>query len=184
MRTVCLMQDGKIMSLIWKPSDNLKGMFSSLPKALGKVFIVDVATRLEQQVADAALVKYSGFWQKISKSVKSSIKGNIVEIYSTHPAALMRDKGGRISAKNQDWLTIPVNDSKNRSYRQMKAAGWKIFRIPGPDGGYLLGNRGKGTRTALLFILRRSVLHPAAHWIPTENQLFKTVQQVFSKVTI
>ena len=150
----------------------------------GRSFVSDISTQIKLQTQKAAIDQGGKtLWKDIAKSLETQSTSSSSKLTAKHPAALIRDTGGTIYA-NKSWLTIPMNEAEGKSVKQMKSSGWTIFRIPGPGGGYLLGKRGKKGRTALLFALRRSVKHPATHWIPRENQLFKTVEQVFAGVKL
>jgi hypothetical protein len=171
------------LAITW--TTDSKPLFSGLSQRLRK----GLSSGLSSAITDTVLRNISGkggkkLWQQIAKSITTTATETEVKLTSTHAAALMRNYGGTIKARNKQWLTIPASAAQGKSVKEMRSGGWKIFRIPGPGGGYLLGNKGKGTKTELLFSLRSSVQHPASPYIPDTKALFQMIDTVFKDIKL
>ena len=118
-----------------------------------------------------------------------------VEVGTAHPVARIRQLGGPISApgkgpgaKQAQYLTIPVAPAaKGHSAGEMKHLGWSTFLVKSGAGNLvILGRRkgkGKASTVVPLFVLKKSVRHPADPWFPQEEMLFRRVQQAVKFVT-
>ena len=160
--------------------------FKPLFQSLRTVFQKNLSTALTEEFQKNARAKGGrSLWKDIADGLKPATTGNAAQVTSLHPAASIRQWGGIIRAKNKPWLTIPTgSEAKGKTASQMRGQGWLIFRIPGKDGGYLLGTRGKGGKAVLLFTLRKQVQHPADPWMPNDQQIFRTIDSVFMKTEV
>ncbi len=135
---------------------------------------------MKNSLKKAALAKKkSGFWLEVAKTVTGESDANSAIAGATHPAAAIRQFGGTISAPGQDslatgakYLSIPVSDrAKGKSPKQFP----DLFFVMASGGGkYLFDAAHEGE---LMYVLKKSVTHPADPWVPSESQIGKDLRK-------
>ena len=147
-----------------------------------------------EQARRNAMAKGGEFWQEIADSVQVHEEPDSVVVGATHVAAAIRHFGGRISAPGQGAgslhrraLTIPIYRearAKHWSTDDAEAAGWTLFKPKGSDIIYgTKKGKGKGNKaqTEMLFVLRKSVRHPASPWWPSDADVQSNIDRALSE---
>jgi len=190
-----------LANISWRVSGTLRPLFRQLDPA-GRTKLLDrIGFNVLQDVKAAAIAKWPKLGYAFAEEASYNVHGAAsVEVGTSHVAAGIRQTGGPISAPGKGpgatgarMLTIPVApEAKGKTAGQLRKAGWTIFAIPGKPAParFLLGYRlkasrckrkrkGKATRPTaqLLYVLKKSVYHPADPWFPSEDRLFRSVSQ-------
>ena len=193
----------------WRMSGDLRKLFKAFSdeaaqrtlRAAGGGIIHDAQNNL-------AAKGWRGLGTAIRSSLNQQVQGRGLEVGASHAAAGMRHFGGTISAPGKGpgavpakMLTIPIaNEAKGENTRSLRLKGWTIFLpkgtrvLMGTKPGMAIKVRGKGAinpetgrRKSLhmgwtaipLFVLKKSVRHPASPWFPTSPQITTRIEEAF-----
>ncbi len=148
------------------------------PSERRELFAV-IRETMKRSLSDAARAKGGkSFWATVAQSVTGESDANSAIVGATHPAAAIRQFGGTISAPGQGpgatgakYLSIPVSDrARGKSPREFN----NLFFVMAKGGGkYLFDAAHEG---ALMYVLKKSVNHPADPWIPSDPKIEKDLQ--------
>jgi len=191
-----------LVNISWRINGTLRPLFASLDAA-GRVRMLQrIGGAVRHEVQGAARAKP---WRKLGNEFagKTSFQvhgSSSVEVGTSHALGRIRQEGGEITApgkgplaKGAPMLTIPVHDAaKGLFVGQLRKRGWTIFAIPRKPAParFLLGYRGRSggkrrkgqpaPRAELLYVLKKSVYHPADPWFPTDEAVFRAVRSAIA----
>lgn len=117
-------------------------------------------------------------------SISHEVQSDHVVIGSNHIAANILHNGGEIKPKNSRFLAIPASRETRRFMRKygatprsciqsMKSAGYNIWF----QKNVILAKAKYGTRTYLLFVLKRSIRIPARPYLKLPDQSIEILKR-------